>query len=193
MSAPGATVARKPVKTTRRAALGSVAAAGLAYLSAKIYQYSAPPGVQKSCEFAYPPEQRNEQHDAQTHRQMPQVELSQSGGFINDASCLNRTPIFGIAEIRSIDDIQRALQVARENRLKVTAAGQRHSMGGQSFTSNGLVLDMRNWNRVRIDKQQMIANVQSGATWARLQTELDREALSVRAMQSINVFSIGGS
>ncbi len=97
------------------------------------------------------------------------------------------------SEVHTVDDVRHALQIARENRLKVTAAGQRHSMGGQSFVRDGLVLDMRKWNQIRIDSRQMIANVQSGAIWAQLQKELDREGLSVRAMQSINVFSIGGS
>ncbi len=151
------------------------------------------PSGPKSCDFSYPPEQGNKQSDTENRRQKPPIGLAQSGGFINDASCLNRTPILGVADVHTVDDVRQVLQIARENHLKVTAAGQRHSMGGQSFVRDGMVLDMRRCNQIRIDKQQMIANVQSGATWAQLQRELDREGLSVRAMQSINVFSIGGS
>jgi FAD/FMN-containing dehydrogenase len=190
---PTPTAPREHTKTTRRAVLGSAAAAGLAYVGAKIYEYSAPPSAPKTCDFAYPPEQKIKLPGLSESASRASIGLAQSGGFINDASCLNRTPIFGIAEIHTVDDIRRALQTARENKLKVTVAGQHHSMGGQSFARDGLVLDMRNWDQIRIDKHQMIANVQSGAIWAQLQTELDHEALSVLAMQSINVFSIGGS
>jgi len=167
--------------------------AGLAYVGAKIYEYSAPPAGPKTCDFTYPHEQEIKQRGLSGSASEASLRLAQRGGFINDASCLNRTPIFGIAEIHSVDDIRHSLQIAHESHLKVTVAGQHHSMGGQSFARDGLVLDMRKWNRISIDKQRMIANVQSGAIWAQLQTELDRETLSVLAMQSINVFSIGGS
>lgn len=189
---PTASASREHVKTTRRAILGSAAAACLAYVGAKTYEYSAPPRGAKSCYFTYPPEPGNDPSDTETNR-ADAIGLAQSGGFINDASCLNRTPVFGVVDVSSLDDIRRALQIARKNNLRITAAGQRHSMGGQSFVRGGLVLNMRKWNQITIDKRQMTANARSGALWAQLQQQLDREDLSVRAMQSINVFSIGGS
>lgn len=184
---------RKRIRSTRRAVLGSIAASGLAYVSARIYEYSAPPSSPKSCEFQYPPEEKNEPVATAKSQRSPSITLAQDGGFINDASCLNRTPVFGVVDVNAIGDIRGALKFAAENGLKITAAGQRHSMGGQSFVRGGLVLNMRNWNKIRVDKEQMTANVQSGASWAMLQKELDRKGLSVRAMQSINIFSIGGS
>src|SRR3979490_3427768 len=33
------------------------------------------------------------------------VRWSQLGGAINDASCLNKTEIYGVAEVHSVDDI----------------------------------------------------------------------------------------
>src|SRR5205814_9587059 len=82
---------------------------------------------------------------------------------------------------------------ARDNGPKVTAAGQRHSMGGQTFVNDGLVLDMRGLNRITLDKARKIVTVQSGTVWADVQQLLDGEGLSVKAMQSINIFTVGGT
>lgn len=37
------------------------------------------------------------------------VKWSQLGGSINDASCLNRTEIYGVVEVRSVEDIAKTL------------------------------------------------------------------------------------
>jgi FAD binding domain len=78
------------------------------------------------------------------------VKWSQLGGSINDASCLNRTEIYGVVEVHSVDDIARTLAFARDNKLPVTTAGVRHSMGGQAFRKGGIVLDMRTFNRITL-------------------------------------------
>src|SRR6185503_5950304 len=66
------------------------------------------------------------------------LKWEQKGGTINDVSCLDRTSVFGIVKITSVDDIKNALQFARENKLKVSMAGVKHSMGGQAFYKNNL-------------------------------------------------------
>lgn len=119
--------------------------------------------------------------------------LEQKGGVINDASCLNKTSVYGIAKITSNNDVRYALQFAKANNLKVTSAGQKHSMGGQSFIQDGLVLDMRGLNKMKLNKESMTLNVQTGAKWADVQKFLDKEGLSVKAMQSINIFTVGGT
>ena len=58
------------------------------------------------------------------------LKWQQKGGTINDVSCLDRTPVYGIVKITSIDDIKNALIFAKENKLKVSMAGVKHSMGG---------------------------------------------------------------
>jgi len=85
--------------------------------------------------------------------------FEQVGGYINDASHLNKTAVYGIVRITTVQDIQNALQFARDHQLKVTAAGSRHSMGGHTFVKDGLVLDMRGFNQVRLDKEHKILNV----------------------------------
>src|SRR4051794_24126517 len=51
------------------------------------------------------------------------VKWSQLGGSINDASCLNKTEIYSVVEVRSIDDVAKTLAFARDNKLSITTAG----------------------------------------------------------------------
>jgi hypothetical protein len=42
----------------------------------------------------------------------PPPAFTQLGGFINDASCLNKTEVYGIAKVSWVEDIRNALQFA---------------------------------------------------------------------------------
>jgi FAD/FMN-containing dehydrogenase len=120
------------------------------------------------------------------------VKWSQLGGSINDASCLSKTEIYGIVEVHSIEDIMKTLAFARDNKLPVTTAGVRHSMGGQAFRKGGIVLDMRGFNRIVLNESARSVTVQPGATWHDIQNAL-HPRFAVRAMQSTDIFSVGGS
>src|SRR5882757_704264 len=120
------------------------------------------------------------------------VKWSQLGGSINDASCLNTTEIYGIVEVHGVDDIAKALAFARDNKLPVTSAGVRHSMGGQAFRKGGIVLDMRGFNKIVLNESRRSITVQPGATWHDIQNML-HPRFAVRAMQSTDIFSVGGS
>ena len=116
----------------------------------------------------------------------------QRGGSINDASCLNRTPVSGIVEIRNEADVADALAYARANKLTVSAAGVRHSMGGQAFQKGGLVLDMRGMDQIQLDPAARTVTVGAGATWHAIQNAI-HPRFAVKAMQSTDIFSVGGS
>lgn len=120
------------------------------------------------------------------------LKWKQKGGTINDVSCLDRTPVYGIVEVTSVDDIRNALIFAKENKLKVSMAGVRHSMGGQAFYKNNLVLDMMKFNQMSLDEENKILTVQSGATWHDIQNFLHPK-FAVKAMQSTDIFTVGGS
>src|SRR3954462_5300381 len=120
------------------------------------------------------------------------VKWSQLGGAINDASCLNKTEIYGMVEVHSVDDITRTLAFARDNKLSGTTAGVRHSMGGQAFRKGGVVLDMRGFNKIVLNEGSRSITVQPGATWHEIQNVL-HPRFAVRAMQSTDIFSVGGS
>lgn len=167
----------------------------LAAAAKKLFDYSAAPTKEKESDFIYPP---NADQTKPTSLVLqvppsPHVPFEQVGGFINDASHLNKTAVYGIVKVTSEEDIQNAVQFAREHKLKVTAAGSRHSMGGQTFVKDGVVLDMRGFNQLRLDKEHKILNAQTGATWKQIQLFLDSNGLAVKAMQSINIFTVGGT
>ena len=146
----------------------------LAVTAKRLFDYSAAPAGEKQSDFVFP--HNDEQMKPTTLTVAPSrllVTLLQRGGFINDASHLNRTAIYGIAKIATEDDIRNALQFARENRLKVTCAGQRHSMGGQTFSKDGLVLELKDFNRIQLDREHKVVNVQSGVRWWQLQQLLE--------------------
>ncbi|MCU1301055.1 MAG: FAD-binding protein [Candidatus Sulfotelmatobacter sp.] len=164
------------------------------FLGRKAIDYSSPPDREKNCDFVFPSDPTRSTLAALivTPPSKP-LPFEARAGFINDASCLNKTPVFGVVRVQTIEDVSRALSFARANHLKVSVAGQRHSMGGQTFTAGGLVLDMRSLNQIALDRERKIMHAQSGATWNQIQRLADDNGLSVQAMQSINVFTLGGS
>jgi FAD/FMN-containing dehydrogenase len=117
---------------------------------------------------------------------------TQRGGTLNDASCLNRTPVYGVVQVTSVEQIQGALAFARANNLKVSLAGARHSMGGHAFYKNALVLDMTRFNTMSLNQDARVLTVQSGATWHDIQRYL-HPRYAVKAMQSTDIFTVGGS
>ena len=68
---------------------------------------------------------------------------------VNDVhSQLNRTRVAKVVRPRSVEDLGAAILRARDEGLRVSVSGSRHSMGGQQFGSGMLLLDMRGLNRV---------------------------------------------
>ena len=169
--------------------------ASLLVLSAKkIFDYAAAPDKEKESDFIFPDNPDQEKSVVLLgESKSPPIPFERRGGFINDASHLNKTAVYGIVKVANENDIRNALQFARDNNLKITCAGQQHSMGGQTFTHGGVVLDLRDFNRIQLDKEHKRVTLQSGARWWQLQQLLDKEGLSVKSMQSINIFSVGGT
>ncbi|MGC4026375.1 MAG: FAD-binding oxidoreductase [Mesorhizobium sp.] len=122
----------------------------------------------------------------------PALPWKMQGGVLNDASALSRTPVFGVVQVGSEDDVGRALAFARDNGLKVSMAAVRHSMGGQAFDDNALVLDMMKFNSIALNEAERTVTVQPGVTWHEIQNVL-HPRFAVKAMQSTDIFSVGGS
>ena len=190
MSAPlrGPAVKRR----TLLVATFSTFAASVFMTVRKVLEFAGAPVGEKQSDFVFPRPAQPAPARVATPADST-ISFAQRGGFINDASHLNRTGVYGIVNIGNQADVRNALQFARERGLKVTAAGQRHSMGGQTFVHNGLVLDMHGLHSITIDAAAKTVNVQSGAVWADVQRALDAQGLSVKAMQSINIFTVGGT
>ncbi len=171
-----------------------------AIIGRRAAELAADPSAMKDCwpivESAdgIPIEPAGEQLDPEAPVELAGIALPwvQRGGTINDASCLNRTPIHGIVQVHTEEDVRQALTYAREQGLKVSVAGVRHSMGGQAFARNGVVLDIREFNRIMLNEEAMTVTVQSGATWHQIQNQI-HPRFAITAMQSTDIFTVGGS
>lgn len=123
---------------------------------------------------------------------VPEPKWAQVGGTVNDASCLSRTPVAGIVRPVTEREVAGALAYARARGLAVSAAGVKHSMGGQAFAPRGLLLDMRGLNAIRLDPGKRIVTVGAGAIWHDIQNAI-HPRFAVKAMQSTDIFTVGGS
>jgi FAD/FMN-containing dehydrogenase len=65
-------------------------------------------------------------------------------------------------------------------------------MGGQAFYKNNLVLNMKGFNKIQLNEAEKTITVQSGATWHDIQNFLHPK-YAVKAMQSTDIFTVGGS
>jgi decaprenylphospho-beta-D-ribofuranose 2-oxidase len=113
---------------------------------------------------------------------------------VNDVARLNRTTVREVIQPQNEDAIRDAVLRAGATGLKLTIAGKRHSMGGQTVYPDAIALDMQRFNRIlSLDEPNKILVVQSGATWGDIQQFLNPHGLAVLAMQGPNVFTVGGS
>jgi FAD/FMN-containing dehydrogenase len=186
---------RKGFRLSRRAlVIGAAAVAGIGWTGATITRLSRAPSGPKNAgriadldgsplaqaASAAPPP-----HD-------PALPWITQGGDINDVSALSRTPVYGIVKVTEEKHIAAALAFARANGLKVSIAAVRHSMGSHAFDDNALVLDMRGFNAITVDEAGRTVTVQPGAVWHDIQNRL-HPRFAVKAMQSTDIFSVGGS
>ena len=112
---------------------------------------------------------------------------------LDDASRLNRTAVAQVVEVRSVEDVSRALAAARAAGRKVSIAGRRHSMGGQTLGPGHVVLDMSRLRDMSLNETTGILTVGAGAVWSDVQRFLDARGRAVLVMQSDNMFSVGGT
>jgi FAD/FMN-containing dehydrogenase len=152
-----------------------------------------PPTGEKKCDFVFPPRMDEAKPTEISVEGTSLLSFSLRNGFVNDASCLNKTAVAGVVTVSSENDVREALAYARDHGLKISAAGAQHSMGGQSFDAGQLVLNMRGLSKVTLDEQRGVLTAEAGATWAQIQQFLDERGLAVKAMQSINIFTVGGT
>ena len=152
----------------------------------------ADPRGDKDCGSALPDPRPGRPVPAAIPAAVPEPAWSQRGGTVNDASCLSRTKVTGVVAVRSDADVARALAFARARGLTVSAAGVKHSMGGQAFDRDGVVLDMRAFNRIALDAERGTVTVGAGATWHDIQNAI-HPRFAVKSMQSTDIFTVGGS
>ncbi|MCX6022591.1 MAG: FAD-binding oxidoreductase [Chloroflexi bacterium] len=186
----------QPVKrrVNRTAFLGVAFAAAVAAAGWRYDHYAADPTGEKDCSPLFPALPPEVSGGARLELPPPDPALpwSQQNGWMNDASCLDRTPVYGVVRVTNEDDIRNTLALARARKLSVSIAGVRHSMGGHAFSRNAIVLDMTGFNKISLDAERKRVSVQSGATWHDIQKAI-HPRFAVKAMQSTDIFTVGGS
>ncbi|GAA4854957.1 FAD-binding oxidoreductase [Paenibacillus vulneris] len=114
--------------------------------------------------------------------------------LITDYSRLHPVKVERVVQGREEEQLVHLLQEARDKHLTVSIAGQRHSQGGHTYYKDGIVVDMTSFNKIiSMDLQARTIRVQAGATWNDVQEAVNPYGLSVKTMQSQNIFTVGGS
>jgi FAD/FMN-containing dehydrogenase/glycerophosphoryl diester phosphodiesterase len=98
-----------------------------------------------------------------------------------------------IINVNDVKDIQKGIEMAKKQGKPISVAGRRHSMGGQTFSKDAIVLNMLHFNNVTYHPHTQTITAQAGATWKKIQEVLARHGRSVKVMQSDNIFTVGGS
>ncbi|EPD53671.1 hypothetical protein HMPREF1210_00494 [Paenisporosarcina sp. HGH0030] len=94
----------------------------------------------------------------------------------------------------SEDEIQSIVRKADLKDEKISIAGMQHSQGGQTLYPGGIMLDMKQYNKIlNLDEKNKLITVQSGVTWADIQSYINPYGLALKVSQSQNIFTVGGS
>jgi FAD/FMN-containing dehydrogenase len=93
---------------------------------------------------------------------------------VNDIhSQLNATRVDRIVKPGSVPELRTLILQARSRGIPISIAGGRHSMGGQQFGMNAMLVDMTGMNRViGLDAEKGIVEAEAGIEWPQLIDEL---------------------
>ncbi|MEA3193386.1 MAG: hypothetical protein QOD26_1719 [Betaproteobacteria bacterium] len=82
---------------------------------------------------------------------------------------LSSARVFAVARPESLDDVAKAFATAKAEDKNICIAGGRHSMGGQPFASDGVLIDTRKLARVlAFDTERGLIEVEAGIMWPQL-------------------------
>lgn len=137
-------------------------------------------------------------HISKTYFQEDDAKTKIPTGFTNDASQLNLTKVDSIfnlprLEEESLEQLKYVFNYAKNKNIPISIAGAKHSMGGHTMYPNGVVLNMRPYNKIELDTVSNILTIGSGALWEEAISYLNQYGKSIAVMQAFSSFSIGGS
>lgn len=119
-------------------------------------------------------------------------------GYTNDASGLNLTKVDSIIDVPNskeeiVKQLKGIIEYSKINKVPISIAGAKHSMGGHTMYPNGIVINMKPYNEMQLDTINNILTIGSGALWEDAIQYLDSFQKSISIMQAFSSFSIGGS
>lgn len=119
--------------------------------------------------------------------------LSQTS-LVTDYTSLLPQRVEKVVKVENRNDLQRIVKEANKKGQQISVAGLQHSQGGHTYYEDGIVLDMRTFNRVlEINPIEKTIRVEAGATWEDVQEAIQPQGLSLKVAQSQSIFTIGGS
>jgi FAD/FMN-containing dehydrogenase len=89
------------------------------------------------------------------------------GILVNDVhGQLSAQRVFAISRVETLDDVNKAFALARSEERNICIAGGRHSMGGQPFAQDGVMIDTRKMSKVlAFDTERGLLEVEAGIMW----------------------------
>lgn len=119
--------------------------------------------------------------------------LSQNG-LTTDYSGLLPDHIDRVVKSTNREDLQKIVKQANQDGKHISIAGLQHSQGGHTYYKDGIVLDMRTFNKVLdINEKEKTVRVEAGASWENVQEAIQPYGLALKVTQSQSIFTIGGS
>lgn len=106
------------------------------------------------------------------------------------------TPTLSMYTPDNVIELQHIMKTARMHGKKVAIVGAGKSQGGQTVSSekNSIRISLHKLNKlIYLDVPRKQVTVEAGMTWRQLQEYIAPHGLAIKAMQSYNDFSIGGS
>ena len=97
---------------------------------------------------------------------------------------------------KNIEQLTALVHDAAHNSRTISIVGAGKSMGGQTIAidDNAYQVSLKHLNKMLLlDLEHKEVTVQTGMTWGELQKQIAPHGLAIKAMQSYNSFSIGGS
>jgi FAD/FMN-containing dehydrogenase len=126
--------------------------------------------IKGACAFAAMPSFSFTASNAQNRSAFNAPKPSGEEIFVNDIhSQLNRTSVAAVFTPNTAQDLRSILNTARTKQTSISICSRRHSMGGQQFGTDALLVDMTMMNRLlNFDKERGIIEVESGIEWTSL-------------------------
>ncbi|WLV25478.1 FAD-binding oxidoreductase [Aciduricibacillus chroicocephali] len=119
--------------------------------------------------------------------------LSESS-LVTDYTGLLPERVVRVVKAADRQELQKIAKQANESGQRISVAGLQHSQGGHTYYKDGVVLDMRTYNRIlEINELQKTVRVEAGATWEDVQDAILPYGLALKVTQSQSIFTIGGS
>jgi FAD/FMN-containing dehydrogenase len=122
--------------------------------------------------------------------------------LVNDVHAqLSSARVFAVAQPADLDGVKKAFEQAHAEEKSICIAGGRHSMGGQPFAEDGVLIDTRKLARViGFDAERGQIEVEAGIQWPQLAQHLaesqagrERQWTFAQKQAGADRMTIGGS